>query len=119
MNLTDEFVQIIDRPKPQWELRSDLYWLQLTSGKDLWYQGGGAFDNKVFGFTGRPSGGFSSFTSAADISSDWHATPHLDVGGYYSYVWGKRVPGSIYPQGRNAQLAFLELVFHWDTPLKH
>jgi hypothetical protein len=36
MNLTDEFVQIIDRPTPKWELRSDLHWLQLTSGKDLW-----------------------------------------------------------------------------------
>ncbi len=119
MNLEDEFVQFIDRPKRQWELRSDLYWLQLTSGKDLWYQGGGAFDHKVFGFTGRPSGGFTSFASAADISSDWHATKHLDVGGYYSYVWGKSVAGSVYPQGRNAQLAFLELVYHWDTPLKH
>jgi hypothetical protein len=119
MNSTDEFVQVIDRPKPKWELRSDLYWLKLTSAKDLWYQGGGAYDNKVFGYQGRPSGGFNSFTSAVDISSDWRATPHLDVGGFYSYVWGKRVPGSVYPQGRNAQLAFLELVFHWDTPLKH
>ena len=119
MNLKDELVQIIDRPKRQWELRSDLYWLQLTSGKDLWYQGGGAYDNKVFGFQGRPSGGFTSFTSALDISSDWHATTHLDVGGYYSYAWGKSVAGSVYPQGRNAQLAFVELVYHWDTPLRH
>jgi hypothetical protein len=29
------------------------------------------------------------------------------------------VAGSVYPQGPNAQLAFLELVFHWDPPLKH
>jgi hypothetical protein len=119
MNLKDEFVQVIDRPKRQWELRSDVHWLQLTSGKDIWYQGGGAFDNKVFGMTGRPSGGFTSFASTFDISSDWHATPHLDVTGFYSRVWGKSVPGSDYPQGRNAQLAFLELVYHWDKPLKH
>jgi hypothetical protein len=119
MNIKDEFVQIVDRPKKQWELRSDLHFLQLTSGKDLWYQGGGAYDNKVFGFQGHPSGGFTSLTSVADISSDWHATPHLDVGGYYSHGWGKSVAGSVYPQGRNTQLAFLELIFHWDTPLKH
>jgi hypothetical protein len=43
----------------------------------------------------------------------------VDVGGYYSYGWGKSVAGSVYPQGRNTQLAFLELVLHWDTPLKH
>jgi Alginate export len=119
MNLTDEFVSVIDRPKKQWELRSDLYWLQLTSAKDVWYQGGGAYDNKVFGFQGRPSGGNSSFTSTWDISSDYHVTPHLDVNGFYSYVWGKRVAGSVYPQDRNAQLAYVELIFHWDTPLKH
>jgi hypothetical protein len=119
MNLTDEFVQIIDRPTPKWELRSDLHWLQLTSGKDIWYQGGGAFDNKVFGMTGRPSGGHSSFASVADISSDWHARPYLDVNGYYAHVWGKSVVGSDYPQGRIGQLAYVELIFHWDTPLKH
>jgi hypothetical protein len=118
MDLKDEFIQIIDRPKKQWELRSDLYWLQLTSAKDLWYQGGGAFDNKVFGFTGRPSNGFSSFTSSWDVSSDWHAKPYLDVNGFYSYVWGKTVPASVYPQGRNAQLAYVELIFHLDKPIK-
>jgi hypothetical protein len=119
MNLTDDFVQIIDRPTPKLELRSDLHWLQLTSGKDIWYQGGGAFDNKVFGMTGRPSGGHSSFASVADISSDWHAKPYLDVNGYYAHVWGKSVIGSDYPQGRIGQLAYVEMIFHWDTPLKH
>jgi len=119
MDLKDEFVQVIDRPRKQWEVRSDLYWLQLTSGKDLWYQGGGPFDNKVFGFTGRPSGGLTSFSSSWDFSSDWHAKPYLDVNGFYSYVWGKSVAGSVYPQDRKAQLAYVELIFHWDTPLKH
>jgi hypothetical protein len=40
-------------------VRADLHWLQLTSKNDLWYQGGGAFDNKVFGYTGRPGNGSS------------------------------------------------------------
>jgi hypothetical protein len=69
--------------------------------------------------TGRPSGGHSSFASVADISSDWHARPYLDVNGYYAHVWGKSVVGSDYPQGRIGQLAYVELIFHWDTPLKH
>ncbi len=116
MNIQDEFVQIIDRPRRQWELRSDLHWLQLASNKDLWYQGGGAYDNKVFGYVGRPSNGFSSLTSVADISSDWHATPHLDVGGYYAHGWGKSVVGSIYPESHRAQFAYLEVVYHWTTP---
>jgi Alginate export len=116
MNLEDEFVQVVDRPLRSWELRSDLHWLQLASGKDLWYQGGGAFDNKVFGYTGRPSNGFSSLTSVADISSDWHATQHLDVNLYYGHSWGKSVVGAIYPENRRAQLGYLELIYHWAGP---
>jgi hypothetical protein len=116
MNLKDEFVQIVDRPRKQWELRSDLHWLQLTSGKDLWYQGGGAYDNKVFGFTGRPSNGHTSFTSVADISSDWHATSHLDINAYYGHGYGKSVIGKIYPESRRAQLGYLELIYHWSRP---
>ncbi|WP_254062207.1 alginate export family protein [Acidobacterium sp. S8] len=117
MNLQDKFVQVIDRPRPSWELRSDLHWVSLTSNKDLWYQGGGAFDNKVFGYTGRPSNGASSLTSIADISSDWHATKNLDINSYYGYSWGKTVVGAIYPENRRAQLGYLELVYHWNTPL--
>ncbi|MBV8114049.1 MAG: alginate export family protein [Silvibacterium sp.] len=117
MNLTDTFVQVIDRPTKKWELRSDLHWLQLTSGHDLWYQGGGAYDNKVFGFTGRPSNGYTSFTNLADVSSDWHATSHLDVNVYYGHGWGKTVVHKIYPAGQTAQLGYLELVYHWDGPL--
>ncbi len=115
MNLEDGFVQIIDRPTKKWELRSDLHWLQLTSPKDLWYQGGGAFDNKVFGFTGRPSNGHSSFLTVEDISSDWHAKPYLDVNMYYAHAVGKTVIGAIYPANRRGQLGYLELVFHWNT----
>lgn len=119
MNLKDGFIQIVNRPLKKWELRSDLHWLQLTSNKDLWYQGGGAFDNKVFGFTGRPSNGFSSFNSFADISSDWHATSHLDVNLYYGHAWGRTVVSKIYPAGQTGQLGYLELIYHWDTPFPH
>jgi len=116
MNLKDGFVQVIDRPKKKWELRSDLHWLQLSSNKDFWYQGGGAYDNKVFGFTGRPSNNQSSFNNLWDISSDWHATPHLDLNLYYGHAWGKTVVQKIYPAGQTGQLGYLELVYHWDAP---
>jgi Alginate export len=119
MNLEDGFVQIIDRPTPKWELRSDLHWLQLTSPHDLWYQGGGAFDNKVFGFTGRPSNGHSSFLTLEDISSDWHAKPYLDLNAYYAHAVGKTVIGSIYPTNRRGQMGYLELVFHWNSGQPH
>jgi hypothetical protein len=117
MNSTDSFVQVIDRPRKGWEVRSDLHWLDLTSSHDLWYGGGGAFDNKVFGFTGRPANGHSSLASVWDISSDWQATKSLAVNFYYGYGWGKSVIGAIYPVDKNIQLGYVELIWRWGHPL--
>ena len=99
---------MVDKPYKTWDLRSDLHWLDLTSGKDLWYLGGGAFDNKVFGFTGRPANGHTSFASVADISSDWQATKNVAFNGYYGHGWGKSVVGAIYPTNKNIQLGYVE-----------
>jgi hypothetical protein len=113
MNSTDEFVQVVDKPYKSWDLRSDLHWLDLTSGKDLWYLGGGAFDNKVFGMTGRPANGHTSFASVADISSDWQATKNIAFNAYYGYGWGKSVPGAIYPTDKTIQLGYVEFIYRW------
>jgi hypothetical protein len=117
MNSTDSFVQLMDRPHKGWELRSDLHWLDLTSSHDLWYLGGGAFDNKVFGFTGRPANGHSSFASVWDASSDWQATKNVAVNFYYGHGWGKSVIGAIYPTNKTIQFGYVELVWHWGHPL--
>lgn len=113
MNNSDEFVQLIDRPLPRLTLRSDLHWVQLTSSKDLWYQGGGAFDNKVFGFVGRPANNASSLSSVIDISADWQATKALAVNFYYGYAQGKSVVAAIYPVDSNTQYGFVEFDYHW------
>ncbi|MGC2619963.1 MAG: alginate export family protein [Acidobacteriaceae bacterium] len=117
MNSTDTFAQIIDKPAKKLELRSDIHWLDLTSGKDLWYLGGGAFDNKVFGFTGRPGNGHTAFATVADISSDWQTTDHLALNAYYGYGRGKGTIKTIYPTGSNVQFGYLELVYRWGTNL--
>ena len=54
-NTNDQFAQLIDNPSQKLEIRSYLHFLHLASNTDLWYQGGGAYDNKVFGYTGRPA----------------------------------------------------------------
>jgi hypothetical protein len=96
------------------ELCSDLHCLQLTSGKDFWYSGGDACDNKVFGYTGRPVSGHLSFASLADVSADWQAGNTVALNFYYAHTWGKTAIASIYPAGRNAQFGYAELVYHWD-----
>ncbi len=115
MNSTDSFVQVMDTPIKRVALRSDLHWLQLTSAQDLWYQGGGAFDNKVFGFVGRPGNGHTSFASVPDISADWQATKTLAINFYYAYAQGKSVVKAIYPTGSNMQYGYVELVYQWGV----
>ncbi len=114
MNSTEEFVQLMDQPMKALSLRSDLHWLELTSSHDLWYLGGGAFDNKVFGYVGRPANGASSFASVADVSADWHAVKALDLNFYYAFAQGKSVIGAIYPSGKNMQYGYVECVYHWS-----
>ncbi|MGC1784613.1 MAG: alginate export family protein [Acidobacteriaceae bacterium] len=119
MNSEDRFVQVIDTPAKHLILRSDVHGLQLTSNNDLWYQGGGAFDNKVFGYTGRPSNGHSSFATTADLSADWQTTRSIGVNFYYARAWGKSVISAIYPAGENAQFGYVELVYRWGVKQSH
>jgi hypothetical protein len=118
MNDTDEFVQLMDKPVKKVAVRSDLHWLQLTSASDLWYLGGGAFDNKVFGFVGRPANNSHSFASVADISADWKTTKNVDLNFYYAYAQGKTVVAAIYPSDRNMQYGYVEFVYHWSLDHK-
>ena len=118
MNSTDEFVQLMDKPAKRLALRADLHWLQLTSAHDLWYLGGGAYDNKVFGFAGRPANGASSLASVPDISADWQATKNVALNFYYAYAQGKTVVGAIYPSDRNMQYGYVELVYRWGLDQK-
>ncbi len=118
MNSTDEFVQGMDQPIKKLALRSDLHWLQVTSANDLWYQGGGAYDNKVFGYTGRPANGHSSLASVADISADYQMTKAIALNFYYSHPWGKSVVGTIYPTDRDSQYGYVEFVYRWGKTLK-
>ena len=115
MNSTDDFVQVIDKPMKQVTLRSDLHWLQLTSGKDLWYAGGGAFDNKVFGFSAHPGNGHTSFASVPDVSADWAATKNINLDFYYGYAQGKTVVAAIYPTGTNMNFGYVEFIYHWSS----
>jgi hypothetical protein len=117
-NSNDQFVQIVDNPMKKIEVRTDLHFLQLASNADLWYQGGGAYDNKVFGYTGRPANLHSSFASVFDISSDYAVTPSFNLNLYFAHSVGKSVVGAIYPTGHTATYGYLELVYKWGIKQK-
>ena len=68
MNNEDIFVQAIAKPNPKTTLRADVHRVRLSSAGDLWYLGGGAFNDPVFGFQGRPSGGQKGLATVFDLS---------------------------------------------------
>ncbi len=112
-NSNDGFLQLMDSPSKKLELRSDLHFLRLASATDLWYQGGGAYDKNVFGFTGRPANLHNSFASVVDISSDYALTPTLNLNLYYAHAITKQVVASNFPTGPTANFGYLELVYKW------
>jgi hypothetical protein len=118
MNSKDEFIQLIDKPSPRIDVRSDLHFLQLTAPTDFWYQGGGAFDNKVFGYVGRPGNGHGSFSSLYDISVDFALTRQATLTGYYAHAFGKTLVGTIYPVQRDSNYGYLELLYKLSKPLR-
>jgi hypothetical protein len=110
MNTTDWFVSVSLRPPSRWTLRADYHNLSLSRRADLWYQGGGAFQNgPAFGYVGRPSGGKSGLADLFDVSVDYAVSPKTSLTFYAAYASGGGVVGSIYPSGRDASLVYLEV----------
>jgi alginate export protein len=107
-NNEDFYGSLNVRPRAKLALRSELHALRLADKSDLWYLGGGAFQPKTFGYTGRPSGGNRSLANVWDLSADYQATRAFAVGLYYGHAWGKAVIASIYPKDRNGQFAYVE-----------
>ncbi|MGH7516693.1 MAG: alginate export family protein [Gemmatimonadales bacterium] len=109
MNLTDAFAQLIVSPSPHWSLRTDVHFLRLAERNDLWYAGGGAFDNQSFGYGGRPGGGARNLAQLLDLSVDYQPSPLLGATFYVGHVRGDDVIRSVYPQGTASTFAYLEL----------
>ncbi|HZQ43024.1 MAG TPA: alginate export family protein [Acidobacteriaceae bacterium] len=118
MNSKEEFLQLIDKPAKKLDIRTDLHFLQFTAPADLWYQGGGAFDHKVFGYTGRPANNHSSFSSLYDVSADYVLNSQLSLGLYYARAFGKSVVTSIYPVDHDSNYGYFELSYKLSKPLR-
>ncbi len=108
MNNEDFYGTLNLRPASKLALRTEAHALRLASKSDLWYLGGGAFQPKTFGYTGRPSNGSRGLANVWDLSADYQVTRSLSTTLYYGHAWGKSVIAKIYPKQANGQLIFLE-----------
>jgi hypothetical protein len=113
MNNEDLYATLNVRPLSKLSLRSEGHALRLASASDLWYLGGGAFQSKTFGYTGRPSNGNRGLANVWDVSADYQVTRSFSTTLYYGHAWGKGVIEAIYPKSANGQLIFLETNYHF------
>jgi hypothetical protein len=104
---------VLLRPHSKVVVRTEIHGLRLAERNDLWYQGGGAFQNTSFGYVGRPSGGGRDLGNLWDASVDLSLHPRFSLGFYFGAVWGGNVIRSIYPSGKNAQFGFSEFTYRF------
>jgi hypothetical protein len=109
MNNDDAFVQLILRPAQRWTVRSDLHALRLADRRDLWYSGGGPFQDETFGYAGRPSLGSDKLAIVLDVSADFAMSPKTSLGFYFARAAGGYVIDRIYPAGDTGHFAYVEL----------
>jgi hypothetical protein len=111
VNNRDAFGTITLRPSPKWTISSEVHNLRLSRASDLWFLGGGAFQPWTFGYTGRPSGNMKGLANLYDVSVDYKINPHYTVSGYLGCATGGDVIRTIYPQGRNGRLGYIEFTY--------
>jgi len=107
-NNEDFYGDVVLKPARKLSLRSEVHALRLANAADLWYLGGGAFQPRTFGYTGRPSGGSRSLANMWDVSADYQIMRPLGITVYYGHAWGKSVIENLYPKNPNGQFAYLE-----------
>ena len=110
MNSADAFAQVLLTPHRIVSLRCDYHWLELSDPRDLWYSGGGATNNDIFGYAGSPSGGHHDLAQVLDLSATVRVLRQLAVSGYFGHAFGGDVVGATFA-GRTANYGFVELSY--------
>jgi hypothetical protein len=104
---------VLLRPHAKLSVRTDVHGLRLTERNDLWYQGGGAFQNTSFGYLGRPSGGSRDFGLLWDAGADFNLHPRFVWSVYFGFLAGGPVVHNIYPAGSNARFGYTEFTYRF------
>lgn len=108
MNSTDAFVQFAIKPNAKLSLTSEAHLLSLTESRDLWYSGGGAFEERSFGFAGRPANGQEGLARVVDLNVDYTLNPKTTLTLYGAFAAGDDVVDAIFTEN-NASFVYFEV----------
>ncbi len=110
MNTADAFAELLLTPHPIVNVRADYHWLRLSDGSDLWYSGGGATNDHLFGYAGSPANGRHGLAEVVDLSVTVQLVQQLALGTYYGHAFGGDVVHQTFA-GTGANYGFVELVY--------
>jgi hypothetical protein len=110
VNNEDVFAQLLLKPHRLLLVRGEVHWLSLSRSEDLWYAGGGATNERVFGYSGIPSGGARPLARVAEASVSAKLSERLSAYAYFGRAFGQAVVSSTFA-GRDASYGYLELSF--------
>lgn len=99
MNNQDTFAEFRFRPASKLAVLTGVRFLRLSNRQDLWYLGGGAFQEQTFGYIGRPSNQNASLGTLFDASLDYDLTSLTRLTFYVGAVRGGGIQAAIYPAG--------------------
>jgi hypothetical protein len=113
MNSNDLFLQMSGlNVHPKVTLQSELHRLTLSSRDDLWYAGGGAFEDDTFGYSGRPSNGSNDLATTLDVAVIFKPNAATDFTFYVARAFGGDVVSAIF-EGEDATFAYAEVTWRF------
>jgi len=113
MNNQDLFAEFIARPHSRVSARFDVHDLHLSSSNDLWYSGGGAYEDSTFGYGGRPAGKARHLPTLYDVGGTVRVNKQNLLGAYFAHAVGRDVIAKIYPHGKDSNYGYLEWTFNF------
>ncbi len=108
-NTTEVFTTLTLRPRPMLTIRAGAHRLRLSERADLWYVGGGPFEDDTFGYSGRASGGESGLATILDLGVSVAPLRWATIEAYVALAFEGGVIRRIYPEAETGRLAFLEV----------
>jgi hypothetical protein len=108
MNLKDAGAELMMNPAKRIKWRTTLHGLWLASSRDLWYAGGGAYNNTLFGCVGLPSHGHDYLATVMNSGPTLKIDRHLSISFYIGHAFGGPVVTANFPSGHNETLIYAE-----------
>jgi hypothetical protein len=108
-NTTEVFVTGALRPHRSAMLRAGARRVRLSESADLWYIGGGAFEDETFGYAGRPSGGHRRLATILDLALTLSPASWVTLEAFGALALEGDVIRASHPDAGTGRLAYLEV----------